>query len=109
MIIEILDLLWTGLSTVVDTYKMVTLLPGVNLWTFCIAVIIIGAVITGIINVVVQPGIPSSSQDIRQKNREEAKQMKASVNKSKVNSISNANRGPAVRTMYDTYWGRGGR
>lgn len=62
---SIIDMIFTGISKAFDFLKKIDIL-GVSLFSYLIAVFIIGLFITAVVNVVKQPNVTSYTSHLRQ-------------------------------------------
>ena len=62
---SIIDMIFTGIGKAFDFLKQIDVL-GVSLFSYLIAVFIIGLLITAVVNVVKQPNVTSYTSQLRQ-------------------------------------------
>lgn len=62
---SIIDMIFTGIGNAFDFLKKIDIL-GVSLFSYLIAVFIIGLLITAVVNVVKQPNVTSYTTQLRQ-------------------------------------------
>lgn len=62
---SIIDMIFTGIGKAFDFLKKIDIL-GVSLFSYLIAVFIIGLLITAVVNVVKQPNVTSYTSQLRQ-------------------------------------------